>query len=148
MSDVFLKLIPKNPEYIPADTKLLEIKEWIAQSVKSDKTEFILTDEVRFIDQGGNFESVSCPFCASNIEIGWWQRAMDKAYEDSFHNLRIVVDCCGKSTSLNELRYVWNAGFSRFSIEIMNPQDELKDEDFEHIEQVLGSPVSKVIARY
>ncbi|TXK83444.1 hypothetical protein [Paenibacillus sp. N3.4] len=148
MSAVVIKLIPKDPEFVPDDTKLSQLKEWIATNVSNNKTEYILTDEVRFIDQGGNFENVSCPFCSNIITLDWWSEEMDKASETSFHNLSVVTDCCNKDTYLNELEYKWNAGFSRFSIEIMNPKDELNENNMEYIGELLGCPIMIVVAYY
>ncbi|MEW9701959.1 hypothetical protein [Paenibacillus sp. SI8] len=148
MSDVILKLIPKDPEFVPNETKLGKAKDWINLNVSNEKTEYIETDEVRFIDQGENFEGVSCPLCFSKIEIDWWSAAMDNASESSFHNLSMVTDCCNKATSLNDLNYKWNAGFSRFSIEIINPKDDLTLEHIECLGQLLGCQIKKVVAYY
>ncbi|MCR8633914.1 hypothetical protein [Paenibacillus radicis (ex Xue et al. 2023)] len=148
MSDVIVKIIPKDPKFVPSEMKLGEVKEWINFNVSNEKTEYILTDEVRFIDQGENFESIGCPFCSSNIDLDWWGEVMDKASKTSFHNLSVVTDCCNEATSLNELNYKWNAGFSRFSIEIMNPREELTIEHTEYLMQLMGCKIKKVVAFY
>ena len=46
---------------------------------------------------------------------------MDTAWDTHFSNLTVIASCCGASVSLNELRYVWPAGFARFALEAMNP---------------------------
>lgn len=148
MSDLVIKLIAKDPEFVPNETKLEKLKEWVTQNVRNEKTEYILTDEVRFIDQGENFEKVNCPFCTSNIDLDWWSEAMDRASETSFHNLSVVTACCKKNTSLNELKYKWDAGFSRFSIEVMNPKDELAVEHLEYLGELLSCQIRKVVAYY
>jgi CO dehydrogenase/acetyl-CoA synthase alpha subunit len=131
---VIIKLIPSAPEFVPIETKLGEVKKWLKLNVISEKIDYILTDEVRFIDQGENFESISCPYCSSNIDMEWWGDAMNTASNGTFRNLEVVVECCNKNSSLNELCYKWDAGFSRFSIEIMNPMNELTKESLQFLE--------------
>ncbi|MEO3946165.1 hypothetical protein [Gorillibacterium sp. CAU 1737] len=148
MSDVVVKVIPKDPEFVPSETSLGLVQEWIKLNVSNEETKYMLTDEVRFIDQGENFESICCPFCLNRIDLEWWSEQMDRASETAFHQLSVVTECCSKATSLNDLNYKWNAGFSRFSIEIRNPQDELKIEHTEYLEQLMGCPIRKVVAYY
>jgi hypothetical protein len=73
---------------------------------------------------------------------------MNTASNGSFRNLKVVVECCNKDTSLNELCYKWDAGFSRFSIEIMNPMNELTKENMEYIGKLMNFQLRKVVAYY
>jgi hypothetical protein len=73
---------------------------------------------------------------------------MDKASENKFTDLSVVVPCCGSKTSLNELRYEWPAGFAQFIIEIINPDRNISDEELLKIETILGSKLRKIWSHY
>ncbi|NOV04835.1 hypothetical protein [Paenibacillus planticolens] len=144
MSATVISLIPTNPEYVPTAKCIEMIHEWIQQY----NAQIIITDEVRFIDQGENFEDIKCPFCSSEIEIKWWQDRMEKASESSFHELTSITPCCNQKTTLNELNYNWEAGFARFSIEILNLSIDISEYDVLTIGEQLKCSLKKVIARY
>jgi hypothetical protein len=73
---------------------------------------------------------------------------MDSAYKDDFKDLTVTVPCCGAKTSLNELMYVWPAGFALFSIEVYNPGKEISDEELDCLERILGTTVKMIWAHY
>jgi hypothetical protein len=64
-----------------------------------------VSENIRFINPGVNWERVVCPNCRTVIEPSWWEQVMDKTYESGFSNLAIISPCCGVETSLNELQY-------------------------------------------
>jgi endogenous inhibitor of DNA gyrase (YacG/DUF329 family) len=66
----------------------------------------------------GNWSGVNCPKCGADVE-DWWKDAMDKAWAPELKNLSVSTPFCGHSTTLNDLNYVWPAGFSRFVLEAM-----------------------------
>ena len=105
-------------------------------------------DKPQFVDPGSNFERVICMQCGAAIDQTWWQRIMDKASENKFTDLSVVVPCCGSKTSLNELRYEWPAGFAQFIIEIINPDRNISDEELLKIETILGSKLRKIWSHY
>jgi hypothetical protein len=105
-------------------------------------------DKVQFIDQGSNWETLSCPNCNSELDIAWWKEAMDKAFEGDFMDLGIKVPCCGFRTTLNDLRYVWPAGFGRFMLEAINPRSDLTDQQLSDFERILRTPLRKIWAHY
>ena len=106
------------------------------------------TEEVRFIDQGSNFEGVYCPACSADLDQ-WWKEAMDRAWQTRFANLAAVVPCCGSATSLNDLRYVWPAGFARFVLEAKNPGiTDLAHHDLAQLETTLGCRLRRIWAHY
>ncbi|MCU6793523.1 hypothetical protein OB236_15570 [Paenibacillus sp. WQ 127069] len=149
MSITFLKLIPVHPEFTPNQAELIAVRDWMKVNYHdNDETRYVLTDEVRFIDQGENFENIHCPCCSRQIDISWWQQKMDEAYKSLFHSLQIVLDCCGEAISLSDLEYKWAAGFARFSIEIMNPESDLIEKDISKLEQILKCSIRKVLAYY
>lgn len=88
---------------------------------RADQVTLELHDEVRFIDQGANFESIRCPACRAEPGLSWWRDQMDRAHERQFADLTIITPCCAAATSLNELDYHWPAGFARFELIVLNP---------------------------
>ena len=118
MSEHFITLIPADPHFIPADKAFNEARELFAKFLATaDEIESGISDEVQFIDQGENFERVSCPKCGTEIPTDWWQQAMDKSYESRFRHLEVTTPCCAYATSLNNLDYRWPAGFARLLFE-------------------------------
>jgi len=64
MSEHYITLIPVIPDFIPESANLEEAKKLSAAFFNSaDEIEAIITDEIRFVDQGENFERVRCPRC-------------------------------------------------------------------------------------
>ncbi len=51
----------------------------------------------------------------------WWGPAMDAAYAGGFKDLETVAPC-GKTVSMNELRYVSPTAFGRFALGVRNPE--------------------------
>ncbi|MDD5760080.1 MAG: hypothetical protein PHI06_13475 [Desulfobulbaceae bacterium] len=149
MSDNILKLIPSSPTYVPGESAinkavdLIQVFLPLAEDISIEISEF-----PRFIDQGSNWERVTCPNCNAVIDIDWWQQAMDKAFKNGFKNLVVEVPCCNLEVSLNDLRYEWPAGFAKFSIEIRNPQIELSELKLKELEHILGSSIKKIWAHY
>lgn len=73
---------------------------------------------------------------------------MNKAHQKQYMDLNVIVPCCESRTSLNELKYEWPTGFSRFSIEILNPNRDLTDTELQSIETILDSKLRKIRAHY
>lgn len=92
---------------------------------QADEVKAELTDRVRFIDCGGNMESIACPYTGNPIQPAVWARAMSRAAGDDFRDLSFVCPCCGKNTSLNELVYHFPQGFARFSLAVRNPNTKV-----------------------
>jgi len=117
MSDFFVKLIPEEPSYVLDGQTISKIK---GLSWCGDNVTIIVNETIQFADAGGNFERVSCPFCKTDLLIGWWQDSMDEAYsiEDGFIDLDTVTPCCHKATSLHDLDYYFPQGFFTSMIEM------------------------------
>jgi hypothetical protein len=150
MSEVWLKVIPTDPNYVPDATSQNEALQ-LAQSFlpEADGVHVRNTETVEFIDQGGNFERVVCPYCRAEILTEWWQKAMDVAYQEQFVKLDIITPCCQTTASLNDLQYVWPAGFARFRLEVLNPNiASLSQERVGRIAQILGCPLRVILAHY
>lgn len=107
-----------------------------------------VSERNRFIDCGENLERIACPNCAREIEITFWQEWMDREAEEDFPLNVVALPCCGTKKNLAELEYDWPQGFSRFSIEAMNPNiADLTAETVKQFELVLGCKLRKVLQR-
>jgi hypothetical protein len=147
MSDNWLRLIPTDPGWLPTraetDTAVNLLRSWLpeAQDVTSR-----VSDQIEFVDQGANFERVTCPSCGSEVAMDSWSEAVGLAYESEFTNLSITTACCGQSTSLNDLHYEWPAGFARFVMEAKNPNGDLSDAQIVELADAIGSSLRRIWA--
>jgi len=148
MSLTILKILSTNPSYVPEKIKQDKAKVFLAELYKNNEVEFYNTDLIEFIDQGENFEKVSCNLCGQEIEIEDWQSAMDKAYENLFSDLDFTTLCCHKKTSLNDLTYNMTAGFAKFVITISDAENEIGEKGINNLEEILGTKLKIIWARY
>jgi hypothetical protein len=149
MSVDTLKLIPVLPEYVPGDAMLRRACDLLESFFPgAKKTSCETTAEVRFIDQGQNWERVICPVCETELEPQWWAQAMDRAHQAGFADLRVNLPCCGAVSSLNDLQYELPAGFARVVLSVRDPDRDIDDKQLETLENVLGCKLRKIWARY
>ena len=73
---------------------------------------------------------------------------MDSAYEKNFINLSFTSPCCNKRTSLNDLNYIWPAGFAKFVINIFDAQNKIDVNNLKDLQEFLGTPLRIIIAHY
>ena len=73
---------------------------------------------------------------------------MSAASKSSFTGLDVVLPCCNKESSLNELDYDFKCGFASCEIDIVNPAKDIDGELIEAISKLLACDISVVIARY
>ncbi len=140
MSDHYVILIPDSPTYVPSkeaqERALALFREFTPNADTTSAEEFA---SVRFMDCGGNFETVACPDCGMELEQAWFGRAMGEDYEDGFRLSPIVLPCCSKRRRLDELVFEWPQGFARFQLEALNPRiGDLPQEVIARLEQILG----------
>src|SRR5947209_603171 len=130
MSENYLLFIPTNPEYVPTSMAQEKACKVLVSSLPlADEVIYQVTDEIRFIGGGDNLEKITCPNCKADINIYWWIKAVDDSYNSSqFKKLEVLLQCCDKCISLNELYYELPAGFARFSLEGRNPAKDV-DQD-------------------
>ena len=68
MSDNMTRWIPVEPSFVPHEEDVARAVEWLrARAPLADVVTAKLSDEIRFVDCGENFESVSCPRCEANL---------------------------------------------------------------------------------
>lgn len=148
MSDTILKLIPVKPSYKPSMESQEKARLFLNNSVKAQRIEIEQTEDVRFIDQGSNFESLSCNVCGKDIDMEIWQEHINIAYENQFTDLTFNTPCCYNTTTLNDLIYNQPAGFARFALMISNPQTDLQNDEFNELQKIIGVDLKKIWAHY
>ncbi len=118
MSDHYLRFIPED---VDAELNMKALQKICKHKMFKGKAQIFFTDKVLFADAGQNFEKVQCPFCGENI-TDWWSQSMGEAFSEKvgFGDLNATVPCCGRQTSLNDLKYSFPQGFYRYMIEIMD----------------------------
>jgi hypothetical protein len=148
MSSTQLKIISIQPSYVPGKKQQDDAKTLLQKIYGNQLITLDTTKDIQFVDQGANFDSVSCNLCGKNIEVDTWQDAMDIAAKAKFTNLSFITPCCHKTTSLNKLNYTWPAGFAKFAIVIEDAQKEIPAIDLQQLENVLGTKLRIIWAHY
>jgi len=149
MSVTILRYVPNDPYWQPT-AEAAEEAVLLVRSITpaSESIEKRFEEKVRFYDPGENWSGVECGMCGADAEA-WWGDAMDRAFTTDFVRLDLKTPCCDRTTSLNDLRYVWPAAFGRFSIEAISPSiaDTTAEQDLK-IARCLGAPLRKIWVRY
>lgn len=145
MSDTWLKFVPEEPGFQPsreaADAAVGLLNACLPNAEEITAEYF---EQVQFIDPGGNWSGVQCPNCSTDIEE-WWQDAMSEAVESDFEQLEAVAPCCRAKVSLNDLAYVWPAGFGKFVLAATNPGvSDLAPEQERALSKRLGHRLRKI----
>lgn len=138
MSDCILKIASQDPFYKISEPLLQKCKDFLEANIHCDSIEAKCYMTPKFVDCGSNLESIVCPICHSELPFDWWGEAMDKASESEFTSLEIVLPCCGKAVSLNDLEYYFTCGFACCVIEILNPVCDDEDYIIDSIQKILG----------
>lgn len=148
MSDHIVKIIPSDPFCRPSEQMLGTAKRYLEAHISSDGINIIVNDRPVFVDCGSNLSKIFCPKCGAELDIGWWQGAVSKAFEGEFMVLDTVTPCCGASVSLNELCYHFPCGFARARIEIYNPGRAVEDDILASVQQIIGTELRVVHAHF
>jgi hypothetical protein len=142
MSDDFIVLVPSDPHFSATPDALKRVAAVLKRLAPSaDNIEPEVSEAIRFHDAGSNFESISCPRCAAEISIDWWQERMDADSAGGWFRLeRYRAPCCGAPLTLNELQYESPQAFGRTSWTVQNANiGELKDEERQELEAAAGA---------
>jgi hypothetical protein len=145
MSDNWLQFVPTDPTYRPSlDAAQAARSLLVAMAPRSDEVNVKFLDKIEFFHPGSNWSGVKCNACGADAE-SWWKKAMATAARNNFKALSVTAPCCGAHTSLNDLTYVWPAGFASFAIEAMNPNiDDLSDLHQKELATCLGCDLRKI----
>ena len=148
MSDTILKIIPTEPIYVPDSLSENKCRIYLEKLFDANQVELLQTQDVEFIDPAQNFEQVFCDVCDSTIDLEYWSKIVDNAFLNKFNDLTFLAPCCGSRTSLNSLRYEMPAGFAKFSIQIMNPNIELSNQNMHKLQAILNTPLRTIWTHY
>ena len=126
------------------------ITEYLKVEFPQKEIEFLLNNEMIFVDCGANFEKVICPLCDSQIDIEYWQECMDSAYETKFKDLSFKTNCCNKTSDLNSLKYIGNSGFAKSMISVYSADLENDDESriLKNLKDLSGIEFKVIYAHY
>jgi hypothetical protein len=145
MSSYQITLIPADPNYVPpadaqeAARKLLETFVPEADEVTAETR-----DQLDFHTGNGNWSGVLCPFCGADIQ-DWFFAKVDEKYADAWRDLSVITPCCGKQVSLNDMNFVWPAGFALFSLEAQEPNIyDLEPTKIQVLENTLGCKLRRI----
>ena len=147
MSDCLIRITPSEPYLKIPEQTLESVKELLARKIECDRIQIRSSNEPSFIDCGSNLHSISCPNCGSKVDLHWWGKEMDKAYNNSFASLDVCLPCCKKESSLNDLKYDFPCGFACSVVEVLNPSGEITEGLQEQIREIIGSPIRILYAR-
>jgi hypothetical protein len=148
MGDHLLRLIPSDPEWVPDEVALRRAVRVLRGLVPdADRVTATVHEHVVFVDAGSNAERIDCPGCGGELDGGWWSARMERASAGEFARLAVTTPCCETPTTLNELGYVWPAGFARVEIAAVNPaRGWLTQDERARVELALGHELREVRA--
>jgi hypothetical protein len=148
MSSTVIRYIPEDPTYV-ADASASEAARAMLQKALGAPAVVNVTTGPTFVDPGGNLDVISCPACAEELQMDWWQGEMARAGQGAFAKLEVTVPCCGAETSLHDLDYDMPAGFARMVLEVHDPKiDPDEAVDLDELERALGCIVRRIEASY
>ena len=150
MSHNLLRLIPADPGFQPAPAAVDEAFALLREQLPpASYIQLNRSDEIQFVDQGGNFERVLCPNCSQDL-TSQWSAWMDESHRSQFRIRTIKLPCCKREADLNDLTYEWPAGFADIAFEVQHPQgqDWLHQRAHQMLEQVLRCRIKQILARY
>lgn len=148
MSEQILKLIPVRIGLIPELAEMKVIKTALENmTVYFESIKFDITPKLEYIDCGDNLYSVKCNLCNTDASE-WWGDHMLNSREHDYKKRVLVTPCCHTETSLENLIYIDDIGFSKFVLEIINPSRELDPEEIETISELFGCELKMINANY
>ena len=133
MSEIWVRLVPKNEQYIPSKEAVTLAVKYFCKEINSwsydeELEETALDDEVKaevfstltFFDAGTNDEgTIFCPSCGQALDfeslMEWQEEDEDDTLGYKFESR--LLECCGESATLRELEYNYDQGFGYFCLE-------------------------------
>jgi hypothetical protein len=150
MSDNYISVIPEIPDFVPErDKELSSIAYLRSITPPGIEIDSSISDRIKLVDCGNNFQGISCPSCEANIDIETWQIWMEMDFEDEGFNLNLhEMKCCKNKHTLNDLIYHLPQGFARFILSAANTDIQLTPDQLEKFELILGCPVRVIYKQY
>ncbi len=73
MSEILLRLIPTDPQFVPAVMDQEAAQEALRRLLTgADDVSVSTTTDPAFVDPGANLERVNCPVCGAPVDLEWW----------------------------------------------------------------------------
>ena len=141
MSDYIVKIVPQNPLCKISEFALAKAKDFLESRLLCDSIQIEKYDTPAFVDCGSNLESIECPECGADLDLGWWSEAMDAAHEKNFVSPEMELPCCGRTASLNNLKYHPPCAFACCVIEILNPKHDIEKGISDYIQKLLCTEI-------
>jgi hypothetical protein len=131
--------------YIPAADAQESARGLLASFVPdADEVIIEVNDQIGFHSGSANYSGASCPVCGKDVQP-WFFDTLDERYHDGFNDFEVITPCCGAAISLNDLNFVWPAGFSRFALDAMNPNVyDLSLAQIEELEGIIGCKLRRI----
>ncbi|MFE9960482.1 hypothetical protein [Micromonospora sp. NPDC005299] len=162
MSDLYIRVIPTDPEWQPTSEAAARAAKYIADLFAGpgdhvEVVEPVFHERITLIDGGEYMEDVFCPRCDAAIGLDWFwdlliaRNGGRRVGEPSIDDLGVTVPCCGAALTLPQLRFEAPVGFARFEVSAMNWTRrvwDLSDEELAAAGDILGHPVTQVHAHY
>jgi len=146
MSDYIYRFIPMkvgvSPKHIDED----KINLLLPKNIKYDIVRVVRAKEIRFIDCGENLESIKCNECGNDIKEDW-SDYMGQSHITEFEDRLVILKCCNNETLLENLDYYFDVGFSRFVIEIVNPNNLDYNEFLLKLNEAFGLQFKFILAK-
>ncbi len=141
MSDYIIKIIPTTPDKHINTNIIHTVENYLQSRIKADEIQSIISPIPMFIDCGSNLEKILCPFCQTSLDFDWWGEAMDNASAKRFQDLTVILPCCNRESSLNDLHYHFPCGFANTVFQMLNPLRMPDVEEVFHIQKLLGEKI-------
>jgi hypothetical protein len=119
MSDSTFRVWSRDTNFIPTAAQISQAIGVLKLIFPQATVQACMFDAVTFIDCGANLEMMMCPLCRPDL-IERWGTLMENAHASGFTVLAFTTPCCGKPSSIADLRYEMPVGFVRFVIEASN----------------------------
>jgi hypothetical protein len=161
MSDDVLKLIPKDPEFVPTQAAQVAAISALEKLLpEGEMCEAEVYDTLTFIDQGENLEAVVCPSCGRRTAIdfgsdedpgqAWWYQLSDELEDNDPSTMTTEMPNCEHRIKVVEIGFEWPAGFARFELSIYNPNttENLNNSELRKLEEILSCELLQVRAHY
>ena len=141
MSDYIVKIVPKDPFCKLSQYALAQVKRFLESRTACDSVRTEQFDMPVLIDCGSNLEQIECPECGAELAFDWWSQAVDAAGEAKFASLETKLPCCGKTVSLNDLKYHFPCAFASCAVELWNPDREIGTADLACVQRLLRTEI-------
>ncbi|SBT53585.1 hypothetical protein [Micromonospora auratinigra] len=155
MSDHYLRLVPTDPYWQPDPGAAAAVVAYVAglfagPGATVDEVSQTRYERVTVIDAGMYTERITCPRCGGGIGLDWLGRLVREPGL-GLDRLDAAVPCCGAVLGLPTLHYEEPVGFARFEVTARNATRagyELDTEELARVADLLGHPVTQILAHY